>query len=327
MEINLNYSDWKENVISKNLDHLSYIKNGSYVLIAVDYKIYYTCDLDTDDVADYESQMLPSANKKLSNVTPVQSAIPVAIYKPETSGFARATHDFCNKTTWWQNSVEVIGETPTLLSVVNFTYQLSNTNIIDCYSGAINRQDLLQETHGHKVYVNGAEVTNYTIDYKQGIINFETLPVGTITVDYHYATNSKWKLEPKEDKVLIIEHSELQFASDVGINTPLKFEIFVNNPFFGSPGHPWEFLEKIPYETVQYNSMRDFINESNLGAGVIPQVADLPTDIHVFPFNYTTVKPLAFSQGTELIISCVDDVELDGSFGTATFYLLNKDEE
>jgi hypothetical protein len=133
-------------------------------------------------------------------------------------------------------------------------------------------------------------------------------------------------LQPDPGKTLIVEHSEVQFAIDVEITNPLRFEIWVYNPYYGVQGHPYEFMEKIPYQTIQYNSIKDLVNEANLGTGTIPAMTGMPECV-VFPFNYASIKPFASSVGAELRVRALNDLEITGSFGTATFYILLKDDE
>lgn len=266
----------------------------------------------------------------------IQKAIPVIAYKPEEESFARATHDFCNKTTWYTNSVRVENESVTHTSLV---MELSNKNVIDVLYGNISRQDLLQE-YKISVYDNGVEIPQYTInsvdgeniktenyhvDHKLGKITLVNAPSGNLTVDYSYATSSEWVLQPAEGSMLIIEHSEIQFATNVEINTPLRFEIWIGNPYYAVEGHPYEGMQKIPYQAIQYNSIKDFVNEANLGTGTIPPIDNLPECV-VFPFDYATIKPFRYSVGAELRIRAVNDIELNGSFGTATFYLIKRNE-
>lgn len=262
---------------------------------------------------------------EMSGKSAIQKAIPVVNYKPEESSFAKATHDFCNKTTWFTGSIRVTDEVATN-SGDDLTYNLANDYLIDVVNGIVNRQDIMQE-YAVEVKVNDVVVTNYSTNHKLGTITFDATTTDTVKVTYSYATTSEWVIEPDAGKLLIIEHSELQFSTDVKINTPVRFEIWIYNPFFGSTGHPLENYDgKIEYSSVQYNSIRDIINEANLGTGVIPQVGDLPADIHVFPFNYVTVKPIQSSYQAELRIRSVGDIELTGSYGTASFYLVSRDE-
>lgn len=300
-----------------------------------------TEETELDSIVENHSGEIPSSEVHKvvideNDKSKIQKAISVIVHKPENESFARATHDFCNKTTWYTNSIRVLAETVTPVSGV---ITLSNKNVIDVIYGNINRQDLLQEyvinvyddgvliPHFTMELVEGENVKtfNYVVDHKLGKITLENTPTGDVTVDYSYATNSEWILQPEEGSMLIIEHSEIQFSIDINVNTPLRFEIWVGNPYFAVVGHPYEGIPKIPYQVVQYNSVKDLVNEANLGTGTIPAIGNLPECV-VFPFNYATIKPFKYSQGAELRIRAVDDIELDGSFGTATFYLIKRDD-
>jgi len=66
MNIELEYDDWKANV-DAGLSHLYYTRGGAYQLIALDGPIYYTCDLDQDNNADYETNYKDNANKPVGS--------------------------------------------------------------------------------------------------------------------------------------------------------------------------------------------------------------------------------------------------------------------
>jgi hypothetical protein len=67
IKVDKNYTDWKNEVDTKSLDHFSHMHGDTYVLIAIDGPLYFECKLDQDDKSDYESNYLPSANGKLGN--------------------------------------------------------------------------------------------------------------------------------------------------------------------------------------------------------------------------------------------------------------------
>lgn len=287
--------------------------------------------ISIDGVSDIDSKpnmlnALSGNEINISGKSKIQGAIPVTMYKPEEESFTRATHDFTNKTTWYSNSIRISDET--LTTSDDLTYSAVNDYFIDVIGKVLNRQDLHQDK-AIIIKVDDVVVDDgFTIDHVSGEVTFSTAQTGkTIKCSYNYATNSEWILKPDANKLLIIEHSEVQFSKDVEINTPLRFEIWVYNPGHLVVGHPYEHYGlKIPYQNIQYNSIRDLVNEANLGTGYIPQMGDLPGDILVFPFNYVSVKPFASSVGAELRIKSVNDVELTGSYGTATFYLISRNE-
>lgn len=61
------YSDWKNEVDNKSIDHFYYMFRDSYMLIALDGPIIFTHKLDRDDKADYEDNYKPNANHKVGN--------------------------------------------------------------------------------------------------------------------------------------------------------------------------------------------------------------------------------------------------------------------
>jgi hypothetical protein len=283
------------------------------------------------DFIKYNQEQLPdltSFEKHMSKHSiPVDKRnIPLVVQeKANDPSFPRSTHDFCNKTTWWTNSIRV--ENEELTSADNLTFSAANDFFIDVINGITPRQHLLQASHGVILTVDGSQVSEgFTINHRAGTITFDQEQNGTVEATYSYATNSRWSLKAEPGKILNINKSEIQFSMDVQIQTPLRFEVWIDNPYVAVEGHPLFGVPRITAKVVQYNSMRDFVNESNLGQGFISQVGDLPSNIVVFPFNYISNQPIQSSFNAELVISSVGDAELTGSYGTATFYLISKDE-
>jgi len=324
--IEVKWTDLKTAVNTRGLvSTMQYIElPGAYLVYAADDWFHMYCDINKaatapagSDQEDFEDNFKANCNQKQDKASAIQNAIPVVSYKSEESSLHKVTHDFCNKTTWWQESTEVTGETLTLDT--GTTYEAVNTHWIDVVNGVTTRQDLKQ-SYKPVIYDNGVEVadTDYTIDHAAGKVTFNSAPTGPVTADYWKANGSTFTVEPDANTLLLIEHSEIQFSDDVAINTPLRFEIWVYNPL--------DLPNKVMYQAVQYSSMKDFVNEANLGTGVIKKLGDLPSDILVFPFNYGSIKPLQSSVGAELRVFSVEDLELTGSYGTATFYALSRNE-
>jgi len=241
--------------------------------------------------------------------------------KTQDTTMSRATHDFCNKTTWYSDSVRVTDEILTM-DTPNI-YSAANDAFIDVENGVIHRQDIHQQ-YAISVSVDGVvQTSGYTVNHSNGTITFDVPPVGEVTCSYSYPTTSVWKLPVNPGKLLVIEHSEVQFTDDVSVNTPLVFEIWVDNPFFGVPGHPWELIERIPGETIKYNSIRDIINESNLGY-TVPSMPDIGRQLIIFPFHYVGEKIMSSSMNAVLHVYSESNIELTGTYGTATFYLIER---
>lgn len=242
---------------------------------------------------------------------------PVAVYKTEDVSLHKVTHDFTNKTTWYQNSTEVTGETLTLDS--GTTYNSANVNWIDVVN-RVTPQQHRHQSYKQVIYDGGTPVSedDYTVNFANGTVTFNSTPSGAVTADYHYAGSSLWTMTPDANTVLLIEHSEIQFTQDVELASPLRFEIWVYNPL--------DLPNKVLYQYSQYNGLRDFVNEANLGTGSINQMGNLPGNVSVFPFNYGSIKPISSAAGAELRVLSMDDIPLTGSYGTGTFYCLSRPE-
>jgi hypothetical protein len=270
---------------------------------------------DGESIPVVESPQLVTLEEKKS---PTTNRLEVQIMKPEGSSATIVTYDWCDKTTWYQKSTEVTGETMTD-SGDGLTFNSVNEYWIDLTHGKLYDEYNLADKKEPKIYDNGTEVTSgITIDYTSGDVTFDSAPTGPITCDYWYAGDSTWTLVPTVGKSIFIEHAELNFSSDVLVNSPFNFEIWVYNPY--------DLPNKVLYQKVKYKNIRDIINAANLGQGYIPKIAGLQNDVLVFPFNYATVKPLQTSTGAELRVSIDNDEEITGEWATATFYVLSEDE-
>lgn len=228
------------------------------------------------------------------------------------------THDLCDKTTWHQQSTQ---HTSILLNDLGGNTYGDNSHAywIDLTHGKLYGEDDLADQKEPVIYVNGSQVTDgFTIDYAAGTVTFDSPPAGAVTADFWKAGSSLFTVTPDAGKILSLEHAELQFAKNVVMQNPIRFEIWVYNPN--------DLPNKMPYKTIRYKNIKDIINAANLGQGYIPAISGLINDVIVFPFNYIATKPLADSLGAELRIYIENDVELQGEWATATFYFLSEDE-
>ena len=248
--------------------------------------------------------------------TPAQKVISVAVKRPEGSSTTLCTHDFTNKSTWYQGSIEVTGET---LSANGLTYSAVNDGWIDLEHGKVYNEYAIENKRAPKIYDNAVLITTgFTINYEDGEIVFDNTPTGPITADYWHGSDSTFTVSPLSGKYLIIEHAELNFTKDIEMTTPLNFEIWVYNPA--------DLPNKVKYQNIKYKNMKDIISAANLGQGFIQACGEITKDILIFPFNYATVKPLSSSLGAELRITADDNIELNGEWANAAFYILSEDE-
>jgi len=268
---------------------------------------------------DYLCGNLPT-QVELPKISPLSGRPEVVVIEAEGDGDSLPSHDFTDKTTWWQESARIMNETPTLISGKN--YSLANTYIIDCTHGKITFEIELNMMNSIIVKDNGMMLTNdtdFTVDYVAGEITFDAgyTITGPLLVTYSYATNSNFTLVPEVGKRCRISNAEIQFTKDL-VMVPIKFEILAYNPA--------DLPNKVVVFTKIYKNIKDIIAVARQGTGYIPAIAPFSQDILVFPFHYSPVIALNSSQGMELRVSTVGDVPMTGEWGMMTFYITTEDE-
>jgi hypothetical protein len=230
----------------------------------------------------------------------------------------KVSHDFCDKTTWHQESTE---HTSITLSDQgsNVFKHTDHTHWIDLTHGNFYQEDALADQKEPVIYDNAVEVTSgITIDYAAGTVTFDSAPTGPVTADFWKAGSSRYTVGPESGKRLLLEHAELQFSEDLDMDAPIYFQIWVYNPA--------DLPNKVIYRQVVYKNIKDVINSANLGQGYIPAISGLTQNVIVFPFNYLSMIKLDSSLGAEMRVSVGNDSEFAGEWGTATFYFISEDE-
>jgi hypothetical protein len=238
------------------------------------------------------------------------------------------THNYCDKTTWYEKSTRVSGDDGYGVALTSsdgyITYTSPDAYWIDVKHGKVTGEDVFASTYAPIVKVNDvvkAEDTDFTVNYKQGKVVFNSALTSSDTVKatYSKAGSSVFTIGPDVGKKLRVLYTEAQFAINTRLIKPITFQLYITNPY--NPGGA-----KIPYGSPDtYKSGYDFANVGNSGA-YIPAFAGIDEDLIVVPFNYATVKDLASSYGAEIRIFTKDDVPCDGYFGTLTAYCLSESE-
>ena len=340
----VDYSDEGWNEFKKWLDgtraSLRYVwvdDGDSYEIAAIDMSIYRTCSINKTDAADFE------ANYKEYLAIEQQTADGkriVSVWPTEGTRRTIVTHNWCDRTTWYQKSVAVVDAVPTAV-VLGTSYSLAHTNVIDTWHGKLWDEDNL----GHRVVVKVDGVTKteqdphnnvgeFTVNYSAGIVTF-TPPVSVaavVLVSYHYATTSEFTIAPTAGKVLKIRTVETQFSVDVTLNDTVDFTAYGLVDVFAPelmPGVPSG--TKIPLSTTRYKTMQDFQAESNGALATIPVIGGagwrgIPQPIIVFPWDYAAMLNLSAAAGMEIRIKLQHDAPFGGGFATATLYCLSEAE-
>jgi hypothetical protein len=298
-------------------------------------------------VAAHSGEALPASPATVTEALPDGSPVPrtpdgkaiLSLWPTEGTRVTIVTHNWCDKTTWYQKSVHVASETPTP-TTPGTLYTLAHQNVIDTYHGKLWAEDTL----GYRVAVTVNGVTkaeqdphnnagDYVVNYVAGTVTF-TPPIAVdaaVLVTYDYATTSEFVIAPSPGKDLNIKAVETQFSVDVGMTDTVDFEAYGLVDVFAPqlmPGVPSG--TKIPLGKTRYKSMQDFQAESNGALPTIPAVGGsswrgLTQPTVVFPWNYAAMMILKGAAGMEVRLRLQHDVPFTGEYATATIYGLSTD--
>jgi len=277
-------------------------------------------DLGKVDAID----LVKGYNQKL--VTDAEGHLPVAPAPRIGSSKTVITHNFCDPCTWYEASLREDGTDgygKVLTSSDGYTTYRADgyLNWIDLSHGRITNEDFISG-YGVEVTVDGyskTEDTDYTVDYEDGYVIFNSALTSSeeVKATFSYENGSQFTIGPSAGKKLRILYTEAQFSVNSVIASPIEFQVWVYNPY--------DLPNKVPYGNPDvYKSGQDFANVGN-GGSIIPAFAGLKEDIIIVPFNYSVVKDVCSSVGTEIRISTRNDIPIDGYFGTLAAYCLSED--
>lgn len=246
----------------------------------------------------------------LGDTDPVDSEGRPEVIVREPTGTVQSfpSHNFTDPTTWYGNSLEVIGETP-LTARAGF-YVLANKRVIDVNNGKIAFEEPDLSSYRLRVYDGGVELeenTDYSCDHKRGliIISDSYTVTGAVTADYHYAVGSSYRVTPDPTKgKLYITSSEVQFSGDIRMR-PIEQNIIVDGTVV---------------ECVKFKNIDNFIDVGRHGTGTVSPVDTVKTGRWVFPFIYDPAIELDPALNMELEFVLPDDIEMSGERGTVTVY-------
>lgn len=310
------WTDFKTILDSRQVDLHEDDLNGSYYLAASYGSREYTYIMDKEDPAHADQIEYETSYQSKANTYKSSSAPKVQVVEPEDEDFrALVTHDFCDKTTWYQGATQVTGGS---LSGSGTSYSFSQQNIVDVENGKCVRENELT-SYAVTIYDNGTPLSSgYTINYAAGSITFDNAPTGPVTADYYYAASSKFKLIPPAGSKYKIRHAELDFTTDVELaGKQVVFEVWAYDPL--------DLPNKKIYDQTIYKSMKDIIKIANT-LEEIRAMDNLTNPVVRCVFAYSRVITLSGSSGAELHIYTKDDEVLGGEMGTGTLYTVFEDE-
>lgn len=340
---------------SPNLDRFTSEIRASSIVTALDYinmsgdvvDIWFKDVLSSGDQTTLETLCNDHTGEPLPNPTdsngypivtlPVTQGDgePIVGVGPRLAGSEtlQSSHNYCDKTTWYGDSVGVTDEELTD-SGDGLTWNSAHTYWVDVYHGKFMEDDELIEDYPVIVKVNSVEKTmrppfatdwtqggDYYVDFTNGDVIFQNDQSGnTVTATYHYATTSGWYLAPKSGKALFLEEAELNCSIDVIFNDTVVYEIEVD-----IGGGTWVAVADAKYKTVW-----QMIQECRGNHPVIPAFGGTARGIQhnavQLPFIYVADRELKSSDNVRIHVHLEDDIEFGGEHGSITFYCLSRDE-
>jgi hypothetical protein len=257
-----------------------------------------------------------------------------------TETFTIVSHDFSDRTTWYQNSIQVTGQTLSLVSGNQFQAPQGKRNWINILSPKLTLDyNKVLEKDGSlssialrkvKIYANANLVnpSEYTIDFTNGSVTFSATQSGVITADFWHndGVNSSnladFIIKPLTGYALRIQHVEIQVSKNIAFNDTLVFETWAgaNLENYGTFN---DSLFDLGYgrSRAYYRSVKDLINWCNNSYPVIPACGDLQNDVMCFPFIFLLAPELNYKQKSLIRLCTQNGVGVNAEIATATFYM------
>lgn len=254
------------------------------------------------------------------------------------------TPNFCDRTTWYQDSLRVENE----VLVDNGSHQIFNLAtpcfVADLKHGKVFAEDELVEEYGTVVKVNDVIKTenkpgktdgDFSINYSTGAVTFNSpLAEGvTVKLTYSKTQTSLFKVKPPTGKKLRIGYVEVQYSKNIGLTDTLIFQLWGLADVFAPGQFPPGTL--IPISGPEkYKTISDFICDAEKSYPIIPTFGQgdswrmMTQERVIFRFDYTqrASTDIISSAGMEIRIWLENDVPFNGEYAVGTFYGIRVEE-
>lgn len=258
----------------------------------------------------------------------------------DSDSLTLVTPDFTDRTSWYQNSVQVTGGSLTdtgdglsfqAASGARHWVNINSPKLTLDYKKVPERDGSMSNLSMRyvTVYVNGtpADSSTYAIDFDLGKVTFNSSQTGnTITADYWHndgvSNPSEFLINPPPGYLYLIEHVELQFSVNMGFTDIVLFEIWAGGTVSDySDFNSFLFDAGYGQSRTYYRNMADLINWCNNEYPPIPKCGDFQQDILCFPFKFLVAPAIRSDQGTLIRIATLNGTPLTGEISTATIYM------
>jgi hypothetical protein len=251
----------------------------------------------TGDITDFEDALDYLKKNYVKEVTlsgldrtVTEKALKTCPIPMEGSSSLLISQNFCNKTTWFNGSTRVTGET---LSgdIDGLVYSSAHAYWIDLSHGKVPYEDRYITTYGPKIYVDGVLTeSGFTINYTDGTVTFDASQSGkVVTATYSYAVDNTWTVSASSGKILKLLRTYTKITADVEFPENMGISYRIYTTYMGTPD--------VLISQTLYKSITDFIVCANRTER-IEAWTGMDQDIITFYFDYVTSKEIYSSQGT-----------------------------
>ena len=258
-----------------------------------------------------------------------------------------STHNFCDPTTWYSESVRVTEETLSD-SGDGLTWNSAQPNWVDMTHGKVMDEDAIalenEPTHLYAVVVTvdaveqtqrvpyAASGGDYDVDYVTGAVTFYASQAGKVVkASYSYESGSTWIMRPSMGKQLKIEQAEAQFSENVVMNDTIRFGAWGVADVFAPELVPTPLASGtlIELQVTRYVRLDQIVDEALGSYPLIPAMGGGARGNaqarYGFPFRYGAVRVLDSAALMELRVGLESGAVYGGERATATFYCSSED--
>jgi len=373
--VELSWNDFKSIIVSKKLlvqftqEANTSVPDGMYKIFALDDSLVYitnifcgtipsVADIDqqTNDnnKIEFEATYKNISNKRLSPSTQGNdSALKVSPVGRDGSEIVWATHNFCDKTSWYGEALRR-SEVQLTSSDGGFTFYESGSikPWIDMYNGKTLHEDNIRAASNgyYDIEIVASQTTksmndcivpgcsacsgDYTVNFNSGSVIFNSQITGSVYATFCEPNSAWWTLQPRQGTRLSVEGAEMQFSEDVDLRDNIVMQIrgyvqvFAPQYWQGNGG-PLPTNYKIVLGEYQYKSLGEFVDETEGAYPVVPAIGGpsrgLKSAMYGLPFAYKTIRELIPEYGMEIRVGLKHDHEFGGFRATATFYCVEKE--
>jgi hypothetical protein len=275
---------------------------------------------------------------------------PTMSIKPICDQIYIVTHNWGDKTTWYQEAIKVTQKTLTRDGGDGRIYHSSEPNWIDASHGKLYMEDWVLsygtssfDFSDYKIIVTVDDVEktestidsdawpntdgDFYVDYENGDVKFDEDPGASAVVKATYykvdpakstADQSRFTVKPESGHMLRIEKVEVQFTKGINLSDTMVSAAFAPLP-------PTYEVGEVPDSRAMYKSFMDYLNEAQGNYPVVPSgfitgSRGLNVDMIQLPWNWLGIKLLKSSQLAEIRMWLENGNVFTNGIATATFY-------